>query len=153
MNNRVLSILIILVLLLAALPASPAYAAEVMIDDFNTVHQNIINTGSSPPATRASSSAAMGTVTGGWQSLAITRTIGAAPNQVANASGSSAAPALVYGHSQDPSQEAYSAVHWDGNSDPDTINPIGLGGVDLVNGTNTHVILGHYFNDWPINYV
>jgi|GEM_PF-5893026 len=54
-------------------------------------------------------------------------------------------------HSQDAGTKGQSWIVWDGDANPDSLNPIGLGGVDLTQDSGTALVLKGVSFDYPFS--
>ncbi len=101
-------------------------AAAVTIDDFTTAQSQL----SAPP--RTSSNVAGGMI-GGRRDLDVETLVGPGPVMV-EVSGSQ----LLFSVSDTtPDSRGRSTVSWDGGTDPDNLDPAGLGGIDLTAGDHS----------------
>lgn len=105
--------------------ASPA-AAQVLIDDFSTGQATL----TAPPGGASSVATAGADILGQRRDLAVFLLAGPGPASAGVAGG--ALDLSVADSTPDARGEAL--VTWDGDSDPDTLSPTGLGSVDLTVG-------------------
>ncbi|MDY7092529.1 MAG: Ig-like domain-containing protein [Acidobacteriota bacterium] len=121
-----LAVLAILTLVLG-LPA----AAQTTVDDFSTNQAEI----TAPPT--ATSTVAGAGILGGNRDLLVSATASAGLTSGSVPEGASSAARVdagVLNFDALPSGPRTVQVTWDGDSDPDALDPVGLGGVDLTTG-------------------
>lgn len=131
---------------LLAVP-SPSEAQSIVIDPFTTNQASLLLT--FPPAgTTASSSVAAGDVIGGERDMRVNLTAGV----IAGNSLSAVVSSGFFSYSQDATIAGSGELVWDGADGSATLNPTGLGGLDLTNGgTQDALLLDVEFDDLPVN--
>lgn len=132
-------------LLLAPIPGR----AQIVVDNFTTNQASLALT--FPPAgTTASSSASGAEILGGERDIQVNLTSGViAGNQM-----SAVVSSGFYSYSQDATIAGTGVVQWDGTDGSPTLNPTGLGGIDLTaGGTQDAFVLSVQFDDLPVNLV
>jgi len=115
----------VLLLALAALAAAPA-PAQVVIDSFTTIQATI----SDPPGGASNVATAGADILGQRRGLRVRRFAGAGPVSAGVAGGELDLSVAA----TTPDSNGAVFVTWDGDSDPNVLNPTGLGGVDLTAG-------------------
>jgi uncharacterized repeat protein (TIGR01451 family) len=135
---------------LAALLAAPfPAAAQILIDSFST-NQSALTLTYPPAGTTASSSVSGAGILGGERDLSINLTGGVIAGNTMSATVSSG----FYSYSQDATIAGTGTIQWDGADGSATLNPTGLGGVDLtMGGTQDAILIGTFFDDLPVNLV
>jgi uncharacterized repeat protein (TIGR01451 family) len=126
----------VLALLTASL-ALPA-GAQVTVDDFSTNQAEI-----TAPPTSTSTVAGAG-ILGGNRDLLISATASAGLTSGSVPEGASSAARVdagVLNFDALPSGPRTAQVTWDGDTDPDVLDPVGLGGVDLTAGGGSAFVL------------
>jgi len=112
--------------LLAALAAPAVAGAQVVVDDFTTSQATI----TAPPDAASSVVTGGADILGQRRDLAATILSGAGPASAGVAGG-----VLDFAVADTtPDSRGEALVTWDGDSDPDVLDPDGLGGVDLTAG-------------------
>lgn len=137
------------VLFLGLLLAPIAGRAQIVVDNFTTNQASLALT--FPPAgTTASSSASGAEILGGERDVQVNLTSGViAGNQM-----SAVVSSGFYSYSQDATIAGTGVVQWDGTDGSPTLNPTGLGGIDLTaGGTQDAFILSVQFDDLPVSLV
>jgi uncharacterized repeat protein (TIGR01451 family) len=136
----------LLALLLVALPAASRGQA-ITIDDFSTNQAALLLT--YPPAgTTASSSVSGAGILGGERDMEIDLTGGVIAGNTLSATVSSG----FFSYSQDATITGMGKLQWDGTDGSPTLNPTGLGGIDLTaGGTQDAFALSLFFDDLPVN--
>jgi uncharacterized repeat protein (TIGR01451 family) len=123
--NRSLRLLAALTTVLTAAAAVPV-AGQVVVDEFTTGQATI----SDPPGGASTAVTAGGDILGQSRGLRVQRFAGAGPVTAGVTSG-----VLTVGvTATTPDSTGAVFVTWDGDNDPGTIDPTGLGGVDLTTG-------------------
>lgn len=131
--------------------ASPAGAAigggvPLTIDSFAT-NQSALTLTFPPAGTDASSSVSGAGILGGERDLQLALSAGVIAGNTASAAVSSG----FFSYSQDATISASARLTWDGTDGSPTINPTGLGGVDLTAGGSQDALdLSTVFDDLPI---
>ncbi len=133
------------------LPAAPAAAAlgggtPTVVDTFSTT-QSALTLTFPPAGTTASSSVSGGGILGGHRNIEVALNGGViASNQL-----SAVVSSGFFSYSQDATITGTGTLTWDGAS-TSTVNPTGLGGVDLTaGGSQDALYLGVVFDDLPVN--
>jgi uncharacterized repeat protein (TIGR01451 family) len=144
MNRTALYVRMFVVLL--ALPAL-ALAQPITIDDFSTNQASLALT--FPPAgTTASSSVSGSGILGGERDLQVNLTSGV----IAGNTLSGVVSSGFLSYSQDATIAGSGTVQWDGTDGSPTLNPTGLGGIDLTaGGTQDAFVLRTIFDDLPVS--
>jgi uncharacterized repeat protein (TIGR01451 family) len=133
----------LLTLLLAPLPA----AAQITIDDFST-NQSALTLTYPPAGTSASSSVSGSGILGGERDVQINLTGGVIAGNTESAVVSSG----FFSYSQDATIAGNTVIQWDGTDGSATLNPTGLGGVDLTQGGSQDALqLSVFFDDLPVS--
>ena len=134
--------------LLAAAPAAGiGGGTPTVIDDFST-NQPTLTLTFPPAGTSASSSVAGAGILGGERDNLINLTAGV----IAGNSLSSTVSSGFLSYSQDATISGNGHVSWDGADGSPTLDPTGLGGVDLTaGGTQNALDLAVFFDDLPLN--
>lgn len=135
--------------LLAALLAVPAAvtAQPITIDSFST-NQSALTLTYPPAGTSASSSASGAGLLGGERDIEINLTAGVIAGNTMTATVSSG----FFSYSQDATIAGSGEIQWDGADGSATLNPTGLGGIDLTaGGTQDALALNFAFDDLPVN--
>lgn len=142
-THAVPGIVALVALLVAPFPAS----AQIIIDSFAT-NQAPLTLTFPPAGTTASSSASGAGILGGERDLSINLTAGVIAGNTMSATVSSG----FYSYSQDATISGTGTIQWDGTDGSATVNPTGLGGVDLTQGgTQDAILIGTFFDDLPVN--
>jgi uncharacterized repeat protein (TIGR01451 family) len=137
---------VVVTLLLAALPAG---AQSLAIDTYTT-DQGPLTLTFPPAGSTAGSSASGAGVLGGERDLLISLNAGVIAGNSLNANINSGS----FSHSQDSTIAGSSLVQWDGADGSSTLNPTGLGGLDLtVGGAQNALQLSVQFDDLPFDVV
>lgn len=131
------------IVLLAASAAAPAATAQVVIDDFSTAQAAL----TVPPGSTASSSVAGAGMIGGTRDAGVELTAGPGPVSFEVTGGDLTFDTTPAGTA------AEVVVTWDGDSDPATLDPVGLGGADLTAGGAAAVRLTAGATTNPVNAV
>lgn len=135
---------------LAALLAWPSAGAAqpVIVDDFTTNQAALTLT--FPPAGTTASSSVAGSMLGGERDNVINLTAGVIAGNQMTAVVSSG----FFSYSQDATIAGNGEIQWDGTDTSATLNPTGLGGIDLtVSGSQDALLLNVAFDDLPVNVV
>jgi hypothetical protein len=113
--------------------ASPAWA-EKIIDTFDTTTQTITRTAVGTTTANAAAPEAIG----GQRDLALTVTTMADSNHTLSTNAAASGVAKYF----ETNGNGFFAFTWDGDSDPDVLDPTGLGGMDLTQGgVNTGILV------------
>ncbi len=150
MNNtsvrlvRLLTIVALLAMMLfAGVPL--ASAAPIEVDDFNQITDSLL-VAATPSTSPQFGSTVHGSILGGERDVQVIVTAGGSLDTiVVNPSDSSG----YYSHSQVSSLRGRSIITWDGIDGSATVNPTGLGGIDLTLTGNNAFILGIISQDVP----
>ena len=135
------------VLLCLSLTSAAVLAQAVVIDSFAT-SQSALTLTFPPAGTSASSSVSGAGILGGERDVQLNLTAGIIAGNTASATVSSG----FYSYSQDATIAANSVLQWDGTDGSATLNPTGLGGVDLTaGGTQDALQVSVFFDDLPVN--
>jgi uncharacterized repeat protein (TIGR01451 family) len=140
---------VVAALLAALIAPAPTMAQSIIIDDFST-NQAALTLTYPPAGTSASSSASGSGILGGERDMQINLTGGVIAGNTESAVVSSG----FFSYSQDATIAGNSLLQWDGTDGSATLNPTGLGGVDLTaGGTQDAFLLNVFFDDLPVNSV
>jgi uncharacterized repeat protein (TIGR01451 family) len=127
---------------LCACLGSPAAAQPIVIDDFSTNQAALALT--FPPAGTSASSTVAGTMLGGERDLLISLTSGVIAGNGLSATVSTG----FYSYSQDATIAGSGRVEWDGaDGNATSLDPTGLGGVDLTAGGTQNAFLVRLLSD------
>ncbi|MDR3402202.1 MAG: autotransporter domain-containing protein [Chthoniobacter sp.] len=117
------------------------------IDSFST-NQSALTLTYPPAGTSASSSASGAGILGGERDIQINLTGGVIAGNTMSAVVSSG----FFSYSQDATITGNAVIQWDGVDGSPTLNPTGLGGIDLTGGgLQNKFQLGVFFDDLPVN--
>jgi len=126
-----------------------AMAQPIVIDSFTTNQPSLALT--FPPAGTTASSSVSGAgilPAAGERDLEINLTAGVIAGNQMSATVSSG----LFSYSQDATISGNGKITWDGTDGSPTVNPTGLGGIDLTaGGTQDALLLGAFFDDLPVN--
>ncbi|HYU36070.1 MAG TPA: IPTL-CTERM sorting domain-containing protein [Thermoanaerobaculia bacterium] len=133
---------------LLAVPVAGA-AQSITIDSFTT-NQASLSLTFPPAGTSASSSVSGAGILGGERDLEINLTAGViAGNGMSAVVGSG-----FFSYSQDATISGTGRIQWDGTDGSATLNPTGLGGLDLTaGGSQDAFVLDFTFDDLPVDVV
>jgi len=142
------ALLALLLIALLGLPTA-SRAQPILIDDFST--NQAAQTLTFPPAGTSSSSSVSGAgILGGERDVEVDLTAGVIAGNTMSATVSSG----FFSYSQDATISGMGKIQWDGTDGSPTINPTGLGGIDLTaGGTQDAFLLSVFFDDLPVNIV
>ncbi len=136
-----------LVLLLTVLLMPAPGRAQIVVDDFST-NQASLSLTYPPAGTSASSSASGAGILGGERDMQVNLTAGVIAGNTMSAVVSSG----FFSYSQDATISGNGVLQWDGADSSPTLNPTGLGGIDLTaGGTQDAFDLSLFFDDLPVN--
>jgi uncharacterized repeat protein (TIGR01451 family) len=136
----------LLTLLLVALPAA-SRGQSITIDDFST-NQAALTLTYPPAGTSASSSVSDAGILGGERDMEIDLTGGVIAGNTVSGTVSSG----FFSYSQDATITGLGKLQWDGTDGSPSLNPTGLGGVDLtVGGSQNALVFSLFFDDLPVN--
>ena len=132
-------------LALATTLLSSAAHAVIVVDSFETNHSALTLT--FPPAgTSASSSASGAGILGGERDVRVSLDSGV----IAGNNISTTVSSGFFSYSQDATITGRSEIQWDGADSSSTLNPTGLGGIDLTDGgVLSQFLLTVLFDDLP----
>ena len=141
---------VFIVMLLTLVVATQVYAAIVGIDNFNVADQDVCVPTTVCPSGVSSSAVAYASAIGGERDMVVTRS-GGSQSVTAYAGVDVGGGADVVGYSQGTGATGTWEIVWDGaDGDPNNIDFVGLGGVDLSDaGTNTSLHIVGLTNDQP----
>jgi uncharacterized repeat protein (TIGR01451 family) len=135
-----------IILMTTAVGAHASFATTI-IDSFST-NQSALTLTFPPAGTSASSSVSGADILGGERDVQVNLTGGV----IAGNTMSGVVSSGFFSYSQDATIAGSAVVQWDGNDGSATLNPNGLGGVDLTSGGSQDVVrLGFFFDDLPAN--
>ncbi len=129
--------------------AGSSEAQSITIDSFTT-NQSSLTLTFPPAGTTASSSVSGGGVLGTERDIQVNLTAGVIAGNTMSAVVSSG----FFSYSQDATITGNSVTQWDGADGSPTLNPTGLGGIDLtVGGVQDAFLLNVEFDDLPVDVV
>jgi len=127
------------------LSCSSAAHAVIVVDSFQT-NQSSLTLTFPPAGTSASSSASGAGILGGERDVQVSLTSGVIAGNTVSTTVSSG----FFSYSQDATISGRSEIQWDGADGSATLNPTGLGGIDLTDGgILSQFLLTVLFDDLP----
>jgi hypothetical protein len=143
---------VVAAIVLALATTAVVLAATVIIDHFTSGPQDLNGTipGPSGGTIVITNSVTGGTILGGERDVVVTGTgATAAVSETFAFRTLTAAPGKL-SISTDPDVAVQAHIEWDGvDGDPLNLNPVGLGGVDLISSTNSAIHFSVLFDDLP----
>ncbi len=147
-------IIVVATVALLLLAVGVALAATIIVDHFSSGAEFAFATVPCDGCTAVvSESVAAAASIGGRRSVVVTATgVGLNSAGFLNTWRVNTAGTGIGAMSSDTSVRGQVHIQWDGGTDPTTLNPNGLGGIDLTDGaTNNAIVVVVTFDDLPVN--
>lgn len=136
MNVKQCFLIIFLVIMILSITPQVIQASTLPVDEFDAVVSGLVVIANSGTPT-ASGTVDDPSIMGGERDIFVNYISGAG-----NVTARSVNPGGIFAHAQDPGIRGRTTLTWDGNdNDATTLDPIGLGGINLTNPTNDAFLL------------